>query len=82
VTQPGSVERAGHLDHAPGHPRRAGRPTNREPATCSAVRWFPLTALPDQLIGYPAAGIHAYLNQVPFSVCGWIHPAVQTGVPA
>jgi mutator protein MutT len=37
-----------------------GTPTNREPDKCSAVRWFSLDALPDRLIDYPAAGIHAY----------------------
>lgn len=51
--------------------RWSGEPTNREPDKCSAVRWFPLDALPDHLIDYPAAGIHAYRTGVSFSVHGW-----------
>ena len=48
-----------------------GTPTNREPDKCSVVRWFPLDALPDQLIDYPAAGIHAYRTASTFSTRGW-----------
>jgi 8-oxo-dGTP diphosphatase len=61
--------------------RWIGRPTNREPHKCSAVRWFPLTALPDQLIDYPAVGIQAYLDRVPFSIRGWTNQAVALGAP-
>lgn len=56
-----------------------GEPHNREPDKCSALRWFPLDALPDQLIGYPASGIDAYRTGVPFSVHGWTaHESVPT----
>jgi 8-oxo-dGTP pyrophosphatase MutT (NUDIX family) len=48
-----------------------GEPANREPNKCVGVAWFPLDALPDQLIEYPAAGIHAYQQQFPFSTRGW-----------
>lgn len=48
-----------------------GEPTNREPDKCSAVRWFSLDGLPEQLIDYPAAGIDAYRRGVPFDVRGW-----------
>ncbi|HEX8934398.1 MAG TPA: NUDIX domain-containing protein [Pseudonocardiaceae bacterium] len=48
-----------------------GEPTNREPEKCSAVRWFPLHALPDQLIDYPAQGIRAYCHGTTFSIHGW-----------
>jgi 8-oxo-dGTP diphosphatase len=51
--------------------RWIGEPTNREPEKCSAIAWFPLDALPDQLIEYPAAGIHAYRQNLAFSVLGW-----------
>ena len=51
--------------------RWAGEPTNREPEKCSAVRWFPLAALPERLIDYPASGINAYRNAESFSVKGW-----------
>ncbi|WP_033442129.1 NUDIX hydrolase [Saccharothrix sp. NRRL B-16314] len=48
-----------------------GTPANREPDKCSAVRWFPLDALPDRLIDYPAAGIRAYRTGTPFGTRGW-----------
>ncbi|WP_433270787.1 NUDIX hydrolase [Actinosynnema sp. CS-041913] len=51
-----------------------GHPTNQEPDKCSAVDWFPLHDLPDQLIDYPAAGLHAYRTETPFSVHGWQNP--------
>lgn len=51
--------------------RWVGEPTNREPAKCSAVTWFPLDALPEELIDYPAAGITAYRDGLPFSIHGW-----------
>jgi 8-oxo-dGTP diphosphatase len=44
-----------------------GEPGNREPDKCSAVRWFDLDALPDELIPYPASGINAYRTGLPFS---------------
>lgn len=47
-----------------------GEPSNREPDKCSAVRWFALDALPDQLIDYPAAGIDAYSKGASFGVHG------------
>jgi 8-oxo-dGTP pyrophosphatase MutT (NUDIX family) len=48
-----------------------GEPANREPDKCSAVDWFPLNALPDNVIAYPLAGIRAYLNGTSFDVIGW-----------
>lgn len=48
-----------------------GEPTNREPDKCSAVAWFALDQLPNRTIDYPAAGIHAYRNGIPFSTRGW-----------
>jgi len=48
-----------------------GEPVNLESDKCSAVGWFPLTALPDGMIPYPAAGIAGYLAGIPFSVLGW-----------
>ncbi|MET9633680.1 NUDIX domain-containing protein [Lentzea sp. NPDC006480] len=50
--------------------RWTGEPVNREPDKCSAVRWFPLDALPD-LIEYPAAGLAAYATGHAFGVLGW-----------
>lgn len=51
--------------------RWVGDPTNREPDKCSAVGWFPLNGLPDQLIAYSASGIQAYRDGLTFSVRGW-----------
>jgi 8-oxo-dGTP diphosphatase len=48
-----------------------GDPTNAEPEKCSAVRWFPLNALPDDVIDYPAAGLAAYMTGNRFGVLGW-----------
>lgn len=48
-----------------------GEPVNREPDKCAAVRWFLLGDLPEQIIDYPAAGIRAYRDGVPFSLRGW-----------
>ena len=48
-----------------------GEPVNREPEKCSAVEWFALDSLPDDVIPYPLAGIRAYLDGVPFSLLGW-----------
>ncbi|WIV52904.1 NUDIX hydrolase [Amycolatopsis nalaikhensis] len=51
--------------------RWSGEPCNREPDKCSAVEWFPLDNLPDDVIPYPLAGIRAYLDGVPFGLLGW-----------
>lgn len=51
--------------------RWAGEPVNREPGKCSALAWFPLTALPDDLIDYPAAGLRGYLSGTTFGLAGW-----------
>ncbi|XVV04093.1 NUDIX hydrolase [Actinosynnema sp. CA-248983] len=51
--------------------RWLGEPTNREPDKCSAVCWFPLAELPDDVIPYPLAGILAYRDGVTFGVRGW-----------
>ena len=58
--------------------RWIGEPTNREPDKCSAIAWFPLNALPDRLIEYPAAGINAYRQVKAFSTLGWFTPSVAT----
>ncbi|MFJ7212739.1 NUDIX domain-containing protein [Amycolatopsis sp. NPDC098790] len=55
--------------------RWSGEPYNREPDKCSAVEWFPLDNLPDDVIPYPLAGIRGYLDGVPFGLLGWVnHP--------
>ncbi|MGH3904749.1 MAG: NUDIX hydrolase [Pseudonocardiaceae bacterium] len=71
-----------HVQHSGEEPRVgfffeatrwAGQPSNREPDKCSAVQWFCFTEFPDEMIPYPAAGISAYLQGIPFSVFGWKH---------
>lgn len=51
--------------------RWIGEPTNQEPDKCSAVEWFQLHDLPDDVIPYPLAGIRAYLDGVSFGLLGW-----------
>ncbi|MER7400030.1 methyltransferase domain-containing protein [Streptomyces sp. NPDC000151] len=37
-----------------------GEPVNREPEKCSQLDWFPLDALPDDMVAYCRAGLDAY----------------------
>ncbi|MEU7487977.1 methyltransferase domain-containing protein [Streptomyces sp. NPDC042319] len=37
-----------------------GEPINREPDKCSELDWFPLAALPDDMVAYCRAGLDAY----------------------
>ncbi|MEE1791050.1 NUDIX domain-containing protein [Streptomyces sp. BE308] len=39
-----------------------GEPVNREPEKCLALTWFPIDALPEDIIEYPAAGLYGYLK--------------------
>ncbi|MBW8087039.1 MULTISPECIES: NUDIX hydrolase [Streptomyces] len=49
-----------------------GEPENREPAKCLALRWFPVHDLPEDIIEYPAAGLHGYLQgATSFTEHGW-----------
>ncbi|WP_326950918.1 NUDIX domain-containing protein [Amycolatopsis sp. NBC_01307] len=52
--------------------RWSGEPRNCEPDKCSAVDWFPLDNLPDEVISYPLAGIQGYLAGQTFAVLGWV----------
>jgi len=51
--------------------RWSGEPRNREPDKCSEVRWYPVDALPENLIAYSATGIRGYLAGTIFSLLGW-----------
>ena len=37
-----------------------GDPVNREPGKCSGIDWYPLDALPDDMVAYCRAGLDAY----------------------
>lgn len=49
----------------------AGEPENREPEKCYELRWFPLDALPGDIIAYPATGIRGALTGEIYSELGW-----------
>lgn len=51
--------------------RWTGEPRNREPDKCSGLGWFSLSALPEDVIPYPLAGIQAYRDGTPFGLFGW-----------
>lgn len=48
-----------------------GDPTNLEPDKCSALEWFPLEALPEQMIPYCRTALDQVVADRPFSVYGW-----------
>lgn len=49
----------------------AGDPYNAEPHKCGKLQWCDPRVLPSTTIPYPAAGIHAYLDGLPFATHGW-----------
>ncbi|WP_433577721.1 NUDIX hydrolase [Nocardia brasiliensis] len=57
-----------------------GEPVNREPDKCYELRWFPLDALPADIIAYPTAGISALTTGATYSERGW--KAETTNLPA
>ncbi|MFF3227836.1 NUDIX domain-containing protein [Nocardia suismassiliense] len=48
-----------------------GTPTNREPDKSHELCWFPLDALPDNIIPYSASGIRAHFAGTTYSERGW-----------
>ncbi|WP_406263516.1 methyltransferase domain-containing protein [Actinacidiphila glaucinigra] len=54
---PGGGERIGWFFEADGG---VHEPVNREPEKCSELGWFPLDALPDDMVAYCRAGLEAY----------------------
>ncbi|WP_462188976.1 NUDIX hydrolase [Frankia sp. CcWB2] len=52
-------------------PRWSGEPTNREPATCSALAWHPPDDLPADTLAYSSEIIRLHLRAEPFSRFGW-----------
>lgn len=70
VADAGPEPRLGLFLHAT---RWHGDPGNNEPEKCYAVQWFPTERLPDNMIGYTAIGIRAFLTgqPEPLTECGW-----------
>jgi ADP-ribose pyrophosphatase YjhB (NUDIX family) len=54
------------------------QPVNAEPDTCSELRWFPLHALPDDMVGYCRAGLDAYRAGERFAL-HWHQPGDSIG---
>jgi hypothetical protein len=48
-----------------------GEPYNAEPHKCSEIAWWPVHALPADMIDYPAAAIANILGRVPFAQHHW-----------
>jgi 8-oxo-dGTP pyrophosphatase MutT (NUDIX family)/catechol 2,3-dioxygenase-like lactoylglutathione lyase family enzyme len=55
---PGGAPRTGWFFEAEYDPARP--PYNREPEKCSGLAWFPLDALPDDIVAYCRAGLDGY----------------------
>ncbi|MEV0357278.1 NUDIX domain-containing protein [Nocardia sp. NPDC050697] len=68
VVSPSRDARLGLFFHTE---RWRGTPENREPDKSYELRWFPLDALPDDLIRYPALGIRGWRTGVSYSDFGW-----------
>ncbi|MGP3917787.1 NUDIX hydrolase [Nonomuraea sp. 10N515B] len=48
-----------------------GEPYNAEPHKCSEIAWWPVHALPADMIDYPAAAIANILGRIPFAQHHW-----------
>ncbi|MER7750832.1 NUDIX domain-containing protein [Kitasatospora sp. NPDC097643] len=48
-----------------------GKITNREPAKCTALLWWPLDDLPEPIVGYTADALAQITAGRPLSVVGW-----------
>ncbi|RVX40416.1 ADP-ribose pyrophosphatase YjhB (NUDIX family) [Nonomuraea polychroma] len=48
-----------------------GEPYNAEPRKCSEIAWWPVHALPADMIDYPAAAIANILGRIPFAQHHW-----------
>jgi ADP-ribose pyrophosphatase YjhB (NUDIX family) len=48
-----------------------GEPRNAERHKCSAIEWFPLTALPSDTVPYSRTGIEQWRQGETFGLLGW-----------
>ncbi|WP_223167374.1 NUDIX hydrolase [Nonomuraea sp. SYSU D8015] len=48
-----------------------GEPCNAEPHKCSEIAWWPMDALPDDMVDYPKAAIAKIVAGVPFAEHDW-----------
>ncbi|MDP4506857.1 NUDIX hydrolase [Nonomuraea turcica] len=48
-----------------------GEPYNAEPHKCSEIAWWPVHALPADMIDYPAAALANILGRIPFAQHHW-----------
>jgi ADP-ribose pyrophosphatase YjhB (NUDIX family) len=48
-----------------------GEPANLEPDKCAGWQWFPVSSLPEPMIGYTAQALAGYVKGVPYSERGW-----------
>jgi 8-oxo-dGTP pyrophosphatase MutT (NUDIX family) len=55
-----TAARTGWFFTAEYEPGRLPEPFNREPAKCSELAWYPLDALPADMVAYCRAGLDAY----------------------
>ena len=51
--------------------RWEGEPQNMEPDKCSDLSWFPINALPDNMVAYVKKAIEYYLKNIQYSEFGW-----------
>jgi len=51
--------------------RWSGEIVNTEPDKCTGWHWYPLTALPDQMIPYAAEALHHYVKGGVYAERGW-----------
>jgi ADP-ribose pyrophosphatase YjhB (NUDIX family) len=49
----------------------SGEISNREPQRCDELGWFPLTALPDEVIPYIRQALANFQAGIPFAEFGW-----------